>query len=376
VGRYVFQKRSTFYFVSKVPKSLQHHYTKNKIQICLHTDRESVALKQAALLRMQLEHQWTDLRLKHNESLFDCLLVTHHRAPTITEALDLYLSTKGDDRSEKFANTTKTNIYYLTKTAGNKPLDQYSSLDATKLRDWLIKTKKLKASSTRRVLTSIKSVMNLSISELGLDIKNPFTSVYIPPNEQSSRSSLTIKDLRQLQQLCLQANDEQRLIIALLSDTGLRLSEALGLVASDIDLTSPTPSLTIRSHPWRSLKTTSSTRVVPLVGVSLVAAQRAIEQTSSQFLFPNFASNTKTKSNMASAKLNQWLKKKLNNVYVIHSLRHTFRDRLRATQCPNEMINELGGWTKSTVGESYGDGYPLKLKYEQMMKITDVENYV
>jgi integrase len=218
--------------------------------------------------------------------------------------------------------------------------------------------------------------MNLSISELGLDIKNPFTSVYIPPNEQSSRSSLSIRDLRRLQGLCLKANDEQRLVIALLSDTGLRLSEALGLVSSDVDLTSPTPSLTVRSHPWRSLKTSSSNRVVPLVGVSLLAAQRVIEQASSQFLFPSFASNTNTKSNMASAKLNQWLKKKLSNEYVIHSLRHTFRDRLRATKCPSEMINELGGWTKSTVGESYGDGYPLKLKYEQMIKITDVENYV
>ena len=78
MGRHVFQKRSTFYFVSKVPKSLQHHYTKNKIQICLHTDRESVALKQAALLRMQLEHLWSIFRVKtkmtHKEVIIPIVL--------------------------------------------------------------------------------------------------------------------------------------------------------------------------------------------------------------------------------------------------------------------------------------------------------------
>jgi len=374
-NRYIYLKRKTYYFVSRVPKALQHHYTTNKIQVCLHTDQELVAIRQAAQLRMQLEQQWIDLRLKHNQSSFESLLVTHHRAPTISYALELYLNTKGDGRAEKFANTTKTNIRYLVKTSGDKPLDQYSSLDATKLRNWLMKTKQLKASSTRRVLTSIKSVMNLAIIELGLDIKNPFNSIYIPPTEQSLRSSLPFGHLRKLQQLCLQTNDEQRLIIALLSDTGLRLSEALGLIKDDVDLTSTIPSLTIKQHPWRHLKTSSSTRIIPLVGVSLIATQSVMKQSDSEFLFPSFCNQIKVKSSLASTKLNQWLKEQTSTEYVIHSLRHTFRDRLRAIECPSEIINELGGWTKTSIGESYGDGYPLKVKYEQLLKITDVEMY-
>ena len=31
-------------------------------------------------------------------------------------------------------------------------------------------------------------------------------------------------------------------------------------------------------------------------------------------------------------------------VHATHSLRHTFRDRLRAVGCPIDMIDQIGGW--------------------------------
>jgi hypothetical protein len=36
------------------------------------------------------------------------------------------------------------------------------------------------------------------------------------------------------------------------------------------------------------------------------------------------------------------------------------RDRLRAVQCPSDMIDETGGWTNAGVGQGYGEGYDLK----------------
>ena len=44
---------------------------------------------------------------------------------------------------------------------------------------------------------------------------------------------------------------------------------------------------------------------------------------------------------------------------VIHSFRHSLRDRLRAVQCPSDMIDQIGGWTTAGVGQSYGEGYRL-----------------
>ena len=35
------------------------------------------------------------------------------------------------------------------------------------------------------------------------------------------------------------------------------------------------------------------------------------------------------------------------------------RDRLRAVNCPSEMIDQIGGWSNSSVGHSYGKGYDL-----------------
>ena len=49
-----------------------------------------------------------------------------------------------------------------------------------------------------------------------------------------------------------------------------------------------------------------------------------------------------------------------NKDYVLHGLRHSFRDRLRAVDAPIEMVDRLGGWSLKTVGQGYGDGYQLE----------------
>ena len=35
------------------------------------------------------------------------------------------------------------------------------------------------------------------------------------------------------------------------------------------------------------------------------------------------------------------------------------RDRLRAVDCPKEIIDQISGWSSGDVGESYGEGFPL-----------------
>ena len=40
--------------------------------------------------------------------------------------------------------------------------------------------------------------------------------------------------------------------------------------------------------------------------------------------------------------------------YVVHGLRHSLRNRLRAVECPSDIIDQIGGWTKRSVGEGYG----------------------
>ena len=149
----------------------------------------------------------------------------------------------------------------------------------------------------------------------------------------------------------------------------MRLSEATGLARDDIMLDTDMPHIIVRPHPWRRLKTKGSERLVPLVGASLWAAKR-LQLNDSSYAFPRYCDGKTCNANSASAALNKWLKPRMNEDAVVHSLRHSMRDRLRAVECPSDIIDQIGGWSSSTVGSSYGKGYelPLLAKWMKMME--------
>lgn len=128
----------------------------------------------------------------------------------------------------------------------------------------------------------------------------------------------------------------------------------------DLILDSPHPHVVVTPYPHRSLKTKASERVIPLVGASLWAAQRISEQNDSDFCFPRYTNKQRCNSNSASAAINKWVKSIAGEDTVIHGLRHSFRDRLRAAEAPTELIDQLGGWSLKTVGQSYGNGYAIE----------------
>ena len=111
-------------------------------------------------------------------------------------------------------------------------------------------------------------------------------------------------------------------------------------------------------------------RCLPLVGEALWAASRAIRNASeSGFLFPRYNRGSSSNANSASAAINKWLKPRVPDGCVIHSFRHSMRDRLRAVECPADVIDAIGGWTTSGVGQSYGTGQPLEVKAKWIEKI-------
>jgi integrase len=123
----------------------------------------------------------------------------------------------------------------------------------------------------------------------------------------------------------------------------MRLAEAAGFSREDINLDGDIPYVNIRPHPWRRLKTSGSQRQVPLVGYSLWAAKQAFTATDSPFLFPKYCDSHECHSNSASGALNKWLKQIAGPKYVIHSFRHSMRDRLRAVASPQTWLTKLVG---------------------------------
>ncbi|MDP4066401.1 hypothetical protein IMCC1933_29910 [Rhodobacteraceae bacterium IMCC1933] len=364
---YTFQKDGIWYFSRRVPADLRRHYRTGRIAYSLRTKSIRDARVRAMSDASKLDRHWHILRIssddlpgKHllngavHESEAEASIDDH----SLKAAVAVYLRLKGNDRPPTFEAAVRRSCGYLIDCCGMKDLHDYVRSDATKFRDYLF-AKSLNGASVSRVFGTVRAVINLALSEFGLAIVNPFSNVYFD-HSVGVKKRLPIKpeDIKKVQAECYKADDEKRWLIALIADTGMRLAEGAGLLRSDFIEQDGILCVNIRPHPWRSLKTASSARVIPLVGSSKWAAQRILAQSdSSKFAFPNYNEGHRTNANSASAALNKWLKTKIGQGYTIHSLRHSMRDRLRAVECPSEVIDQIGGWLTQGVGASYGLGH-------------------
>jgi len=377
VAQYLWLKGSIYYFNRRVPKDVMGHYKSSRIVICLKTTRKDTAARSARSIAQRLEDYWMSLRLANIDVPALHLLrdrplrAFQSSCMTLSDALELYLRLKGVNKGKVFRRGAERNIQSVVDVLSNRPLDEYSSSDAAAYRDYLLK-KGLTTNSVKRNFATIRSVINLAIQEHGLECRNAFSKVYLPDlDDAKKRKPIPIENIREIQKECMSIDDEARWLVALISDTGMRLSEAAGLHIDDIKLDCEIPHIDLKPHAWRGLKTRGSQRQIPLVGASLWAAKRVKETNATNpYAFPRYTSPKGTNANSASAAINKWLKPRVPDGCVIHSFRHSLRDRLRAVQCPSDMIDQIGGWSTAGVGQSYGEGYGLDATKSWMDELT------
>ena len=357
---YLYQKRGFFYFSRRVPKEVQQCHSKQRIVLALNTRSRAKALKYSQVICQRLDERWLPMRLDAlglgNVMAND---VKSLPSPTLSEAMHLYLQLKGVGKAKTFHQAAMRNVGVVVDVVGDKPIAEYSTIDAGKVRDAMI-AKGLAVLSVKRTFITIKAIINLAIAEHGLDMRNPFSAIFMPDADTKKRVSIPVETIRDIQQACYDSDDDIRWLVALISDSGMRLAEAAGLHIDDFNLGDETPYINITPHPWRSLKTKGSQRQVPLVGASLWAAKRIIANASSCYAFPRYTDDYRCSANSASNALNKWLKANFRDDIVIHGFRHAIRDRLRTVNCQSEMIDQIGGWSSGKVGEGYGDGYALQ----------------
>ena len=381
MASYLWVKGQTYYFNRRVPKDVQAHYKASRIIICLKTSRKDQAIRAAKSIAQRLEDYWLSLRLANIDVPALHLLrerplkLSQSSCMTLSEALELYLRLKGFNKGKVFRRGAERNIQSVVDVLSDKPLDEYLSSDAATYRDYLLK-RGLTTNSVKRNFATIRSVINLAIQEHGLECKNAFSRVYLPDlDDAKKRQPIPIENIKEIQRECMSIDDEARWLVALISDTGMRLSEAAGLHVDDMKLDCEIPHIDLKPHSWRGLKTRGSQRQIPLVGASLWAAKRVKEtSTTSPYAFPRYTSVKGTNANSASAAINKWLKPRVPDGCVIHSFRHSLRDRLRAVQCPSDMIDQIGGWSTAGVGQSYGEGYSLNVSSEWLKSIVQYQS--
>lgn len=377
-----FTKNGIYYFERRVPTDLSKHYDTRKVSYSLRTRSVRVAATRARRAADQLDEYWYHLRCK------DAELPGKHRlrmaasgaeatpevalsdTVLLSEAVAIYLDQKGHSRPITFHRAAERSCGYVIDVAGDKDLRSYTKKDANAFRDALIE-RGLSGSSITRVFGTVRSVTNFAASEIGVSFNNPFSGVYFDRQAGvQEREPLPVEAVEKLQAECLCVDDELRWLVALVSDTGMRLAEAAGLAVDDLVIDSDCPRVVIREHPWRRLKTAGSTREVPLVGKALWAAKRIHSAASGDVhAFPRYNKSGQTNANSASAALNKWMKPMVPSGCTMHSFRHSLRDRLRAVECPADIVDQLGGWQTDGVGQAYGKGYPLDVLRKWMGKL-------
>ena len=270
-------RSGVFYFVRSIPTDVRQHYRADRVSLSLRTKSMPIAARSALSINQRLEDYWLGLRLQQIDIPAINLVSTPKTsaAPdclTLSQARDLYLSLKSAAKDKTFVRSAHRNVGYVVMVLGDHPLSSYSTVDAAKFRDWLI-DQGMTRDTIKRIFGSIRSIINLSIKQHGLGCQNAFSGTFMPDGLRvTKRQPIPMDDIRKIQLKCRDEDDELRWTIALLSDTGMRLGKAIGLLKTDINLCAEVPHITLKPHPWRRLKTPGSERQIPLVGASLWAA--------------------------------------------------------------------------------------------------------
>ena len=295
-------------------------------------------------------------------------------ACTITEAIEIWLEWKADQRNDDNEKHARLSVRYLTEAVGDKPLTLFTRADAKAYVDFLFE-RDVASSTVRRNLNNVVSVINRARSQLGLDMVNPFERYELPRRKDTTtRQPYTPDEMQKIIEAGMESQSHTWLLALMGINVGARIGELVGLARNDVKLQANIPHIVIEERPWRSLKTASSNRAVPLTGVSLQAAQIAMQKfegAENEPLFQMYWSKReKINTRSASAGVNKVLKKKTDKK-TSHSARHRVISDLTAVGCPLEIIESISGHsTQSIANRVYNKAdIPLDVKLKWLEEI-------
>ncbi|MEY8119609.1 tyrosine-type recombinase/integrase [Falsihalocynthiibacter sp. BN13B15] len=290
---------------------------------------------------------------------------------TLSDAYALYTEFKDAENNRnlsKYLKRTSSDLegilgsYKFNKAA----LTTITRNDANEYRDVLLG--RVSPNSVHRYNNTVKAVINHAVTELGIsNYLNPFNKLKIKGvgNAATDRLSLSREEADMVFD-ALPHKDDLQAIFVTLCDTGARLAEISGLLCGDVFLQEQY--VHIRPNTFRSLKTESSSRSIPLSdrAVELLQKNRLGKQDDE----PLFARYGRIGGNTACSAI---LMKHFRGVISepkksLHSLRHKKKDELRRTHCPEEISKVLLGHSNKEVAARNGDGFEIVTLREHLAK--------
>jgi integrase len=349
--QYTISRSGTYYYNRRVPKHAVNSYGLFIRQALSKDPLEAEAL--AKRLSDVLEGSWSAKAIIPSVNISTIIASFKPRRVALSEIAAEYLALKQIDQTPP-----RVALSTFISLAGDRDVSEYTRQDA-KLFVHHLQMKGNKTATIRRRINSLSAILNYAYAELDLDKRNPFTRLFIQ-NEGADvfkRGTFTNDQLKWGYDKGLSSGSTVKLLMPLLGETGCRLAEVVGLRLEDIDLENDL--IHIRPNSARRLKNKNSERVLPLVGYAKTAMVKAMSQADDEWLFPQYIKAGHCYATHASNAVNKWLKNEFGGL-TAHCLRHTFRDRLRAVECPMDMIDQIGGWRSvDGLGTRYGEGYGL-----------------
>ncbi|MFB9952177.1 DUF6538 domain-containing protein [Rhizobium puerariae] len=255
-------------------------------------------------------------------------------------------------------------LRYAQDLLGDMELSAIKRTDVLRFRDWWtskIESEGLKAYSANRSFSDIAGMLAAIDTALHTEYRKPWTQARIKETNATKlgkRESFSNEFIQEklLAPGALDAmNEDARLIVYTMVETGCRLGEVCNLRPEDIKLDDEIPHIEIAERDDRRQKTSHSVRRIPLVGISLWAMKQR----------PNGFRRYQDKADVASALINKVLKSsdlRPTTRHTIYSLRHSFQQRIENAGASDRMQTDLMG--HSFDRPVYGDGSEMKRRQE------------
>ena len=281
---------------------------------------------------------------------------------------------KSPTQIEAWRKTKKRGIQYFINVVGDKPIREITRQDALQYYNWWkdrvipingqSRKKLLSTKTANRDLGNMRKLCGEYFKHIGEeDRQNPFRNLSfkdklantVPPFEdQWVREKILVPGLFKGV-----PGDAEYLIYALI-ETGCRPSEIANLLEDDIHLDVNVPYISIRPRENRQIKTASSIRDIPLIGISLKAMQHAPQG------FPKY----RDQPNLLSANLMKAFKARSlfpTPDHKIYSFRHSFEKRMQEAELDYGFRCMIMGHRNTR--PAYGDGGSMEYRRDQLLKI-------
>lgn len=276
--------------------------------------------------------------------------------PTITDAFKFYLEENGhaipEKRRKQEQRLRRAETQLIVAVGGDKELSELTRQDARTWRDMRLGAE-VAPTTVKREKNDISAVIGFAQMELDAGGENPFKALSMPKaikSRREERDPLPPEVIAGVYDALIKAPTDLMHIWTLLDFTGARPAEIRQLLMGEVVLAHPIPHVVISERDDRTLKTTWSTREVPLVGQALEVARKLTGGTNDPTaqLFPRFYGDGGM-DRLSKALMYQIRKLTKNTKHAAYSLRHNMKDRLRDAEIYHDT-------QKAIQGHSYGGG--------------------